>query len=139
MAKRRPATIGQGGRNKLKTHCPKGHPYDEVNTILSKDGRRCCRACAKANSAIQNIRRYGITREEFDAFLDSQNGCCAICNESFGEVAPHIDHDHACCPRENACGKCVRGLLCGDCNRGLGCYRDNPERLLNAALYLERA
>lgn len=29
-----------------KTHCPKGHPYDEVNTRLY-DGRRFCRACLK--------------------------------------------------------------------------------------------
>jgi hypothetical protein len=136
--KYRPERVGTGGRNKAKTHCPKGHPYDEENTILSKDGRRCCRTCAKANSAVQNMKRYGITREEFDALLERQNGRCAICGESFGDVAPHIDHDHSCCPREKACGKCVRGLLCASCNRGLGCYRDSPERLFNAAVYLER-
>ena len=138
MRTRRPATIGQGGHNAAKTQCPRGHPYDEVNTIYSKDGRRWCRTCARANGALQNIKRYGITQEDFDEFLESQNGCCMICGESFGEVTPHIDHDHTCCPRENACGNCVRGLLCGDCNKGLGFFRDNPERLLGAALYLER-
>lgn len=28
-----------------KTHCPKGHPYDEANTILKAGGRRNCREC----------------------------------------------------------------------------------------------
>lgn len=35
----------------LKTHCPKGHPYDEANTYLipSKGGfRRDCRACRRS-------------------------------------------------------------------------------------------
>jgi HNH endonuclease len=31
-------------RNKLKTHCPQGHPYDEENTGHSREGRYC-RAC----------------------------------------------------------------------------------------------
>lgn len=28
-----------------KTHCPKGHPYDEANTHYEKRGKRKCRAC----------------------------------------------------------------------------------------------
>ena len=28
-----------------KTHCPHGHPYDEVNTYVGPSGRRDCRAC----------------------------------------------------------------------------------------------
>jgi hypothetical protein len=30
---------------KNKTHCPKGHPYDDSNTRMTKDGRRVCRTC----------------------------------------------------------------------------------------------
>lgn len=37
------------GRNAFstRTHCPKGHPYDEVNTYYRKDrpGQRECRTC----------------------------------------------------------------------------------------------
>jgi hypothetical protein len=29
------------------TKCPKGHPYDEENTYIRKDGSRKCRACNK--------------------------------------------------------------------------------------------
>lgn len=32
-------------KNKRKTHCPKGHPYDDENTHLTSQGWRICRAC----------------------------------------------------------------------------------------------
>ena len=34
---------GQG----RKTHCPKGHPYDEINTYRDSKGHRYCRKCAR--------------------------------------------------------------------------------------------
>lgn len=33
----------------LKTHCAKGHAYDEANTYSRPDGKRGCRECRKAN------------------------------------------------------------------------------------------
>jgi hypothetical protein len=40
---------GTGARNRVKTHCPKGHPYDEENTLIvmsrGKHPSRQCRAC----------------------------------------------------------------------------------------------
>lgn len=36
--------------NKAKTHCPKGHEYNIVNTFVHKDGRRDCRTCRNASS-----------------------------------------------------------------------------------------
>ena len=38
-------------RQAAKTHCPKGHPYDEVNTYVTPNGRRNCRACRLAASS----------------------------------------------------------------------------------------
>jgi len=32
-------------RRALITHCPKGHPYDEENTLRDKSGGRSCRTC----------------------------------------------------------------------------------------------
>jgi hypothetical protein len=29
------------------THCPKGHPYDETNTSVSRKGTRLCRTCSR--------------------------------------------------------------------------------------------
>lgn len=42
--------------NALKTHCPEGHPYDAVNTILGGDGKRRCRTCVNARA---RARRSG--------------------------------------------------------------------------------
>ena len=38
---------GQAERNRMKTHCPQGHPYDEENTYTSREGVRACRACGR--------------------------------------------------------------------------------------------
>lgn len=37
-----------GGPQLRRTHCPAGHPYDEVNTYHTPKGKRACRQCAKA-------------------------------------------------------------------------------------------
>jgi hypothetical protein len=43
------ATRNGRNRNALKTHCPKGHPYDEQNTKQgSRQAGRQCRACNAA-------------------------------------------------------------------------------------------
>lgn len=38
---------GQNKHNAEKTHCPKGHPYDEENTYLIPGGGRACKACTQ--------------------------------------------------------------------------------------------
>jgi len=35
----------QGIRNLIKTHCPRGHLYDEANTYFRPNGSRRCKAC----------------------------------------------------------------------------------------------
>jgi hypothetical protein len=42
---------GQGALNVAKTHCPRGHPYDEANTYRHPHAqRRSCRICLKTAS-----------------------------------------------------------------------------------------
>jgi len=39
---------GQSGEYlRNRTHCPKGHPYDEVNTYVRPSGARGCRECSR--------------------------------------------------------------------------------------------
>jgi hypothetical protein len=46
-----------------RTHCPKGHSYDEDNTYVN-DGKRCCRSCHREDMATrrQQDRLKGIVR-----------------------------------------------------------------------------
>jgi hypothetical protein len=80
-----------------------------------------------------------MTLRQFDAMLAGQGGC-AICHrtEPTGNGQWAVDHDHGCCPGEESCGKCVRGILCSMCNHGLGMFEDNLDTLMSAVAYLKR-
>lgn len=62
--------------------------------------------------------KYGLSSEAFDQLVSAQGGRCAI--EDCLGPAEHVDHDHACCPGEITCGRCVRAILCRSCNQRLG-------------------
>lgn len=45
---------GEGGQNNArKTHCPKGHPYNDENTYREPRGGRKCRICVR-----EAVHRY---------------------------------------------------------------------------------
>jgi hypothetical protein len=139
MHDRRPRTVGQGGVNAAKTHCPRGHEYTPDNTIWSKDNRRSCRACYQEKRRGFNIQRMGLTVAEFDALWIAQDGKCASCHRPLKPGrGTNVDHNHRCCPGPYSCGKCVRGLLCNGCNIGIGAFEDSSDLLRAAAEYLDR-
>lgn len=45
-----------GARQRAKTHCPYGHPFDSENTRVRPNGGRDCRACNRIRVA--RIRQY---------------------------------------------------------------------------------
>ena len=50
-----------GARQKAKTHCPKGHPYDNINTYLTPTGKRDCRICrCEASRRCEANRRWRV-------------------------------------------------------------------------------
>ena len=79
---------------------------------------------------------YGITFEEYEQMLISQEGLCAVCRQKEVKIQKgkiqrlSVDHDHIT--------KQVRGLVCYNCNILIGHAKENPELLREAALYLER-
>lgn len=84
--------------------------------------------------------KYGITPEVYEALHLAQGGLCRICRQPESEKIAKgrattrrlsVDHDHAT--------GTLRGLLCRACNRALGGFKDDPELLLAAAVYLENA
>jgi hypothetical protein len=52
---------GRNGYSK-RTRCPQGHPYDEANTYITKDGKRMCRKCLRSRDAVQNAKRQRPSR-----------------------------------------------------------------------------
>lgn len=91
-----------------------------------------CKPCAQT---AKRLAKYSLSMEEYKGLIAAQGGKCAIC---YGDLIKlHVDHDHACCPGNKSCGKCVRGLLCRECNWMLGNARDDKEVLKNAIEYLE--
>lgn len=74
--------------------------------------------------------KYNISIEDYNALLDKQKHCCAICNRNKPTGKNwHIDHCHTT-------GK-VRGLLCSKCNQGLGLFDDKQENLMKAIQYIK--
>lgn len=47
---RRAGLAGVGKRNRDKTHCPQGHPYDDENTYHRPGGGRHCQKCQRART-----------------------------------------------------------------------------------------
>lgn len=47
--------VMDGCKNLKKTHCPKGHEYDEANTIRYRTFRYC-RACKQANDRAHHVK-----------------------------------------------------------------------------------
>lgn len=112
-----------------------------------------CKQCSSEKSAQHNarpdvaarkqeqrwLRRYGISRKDYEQMLVRQHGVCAICEEPPAD-GRHlcVDHDHSCCPSEPGCGRCVRALLCDRCNRALALIQDTPSLAISLAEYLRR-
>ena len=81
-------------------------------------------------------KNFGITLDQYNVLLESQNYVCKICGKPEQDVCNKkgavrnlaVDHDHAT-------GR-VRGLLCRGCNQGLGNFKENLTSLQNAISYL---
>lgn len=144
----------------------KGRPLSPINdrvppTLRDDQGRKRCATCKRwldLDQFRRNVRapdglqsncrrcgrdrlvaaRYGISLEGYERLVDKQDDRCAICGDvNASGRALGVDHDHECCPGNQSCGKCVRGLLCSNCNMAIGLLRDSPERLRAALVYVE--
>ena len=78
-------------------------------------------------------QRFGISVEDYNILLDSQNYSCKICKEKESYLGHRLSVDHC-----HTTGK-IRGLLCKSCNLGLGNFRDRIDLLEEAKNYLTNA
>jgi Recombination endonuclease VII len=79
-----------------------------------------------------DLKKYGLTTEDYNRMFKNQNGCCDCCGQTSENFRRglHVDHDHTT-------GQ-VRALLCTQCNPGLGYFKDSVERLEMAIKYLKK-
>lgn len=130
----RRSTFGQAtvDGKKMCTTCLRFRTPDEFLDTPERSWESC-RECRQAAKLRYTLKRYGVNEEWYEAIRGRQGGVCAICrtegkfNSRPGRLS--IDHRHS--------DGVVRGLLCGSCNTGLGSFRDDPNLLIEAALYLE--
>lgn len=95
---------------------------------------------------IQNLKRMGLTPEEYENIYTAQGGVCASCKNPETSIDGKtgrvrrlaIDHDHSCCPNKNACKNCIRGLLCQSCNQALGILKEDPARIFSLLGYIKQ-
>lgn len=75
---------------------------------------------------------FGITIEQYEAMLVSQDFGCAVCGRKpgVGQRKLAVDHRHAD-------GK-VRGLLCSACNKAIGGFRESITVIKAAIEYLNQ-
>lgn len=146
---------------KETTHCIHGHELSLDNVLPKHRGIQGvrCRTCfntsrrkhyAKHHGKVRDYtnewrknntkrtrinrikREYGLSLEEYNSILKSQENRCPVCNNVFNEdKKPVVDHDHTT-------GK-VRGLLCTSCNSGIGLLGDKLFILKKACEYLSKS
>lgn len=103
-----------------------------------------CKACQRAayrkrhtgKNYIRNLKKYGLTKAEYDTF----GHVCHVCSAKAPEgKLLNVDHDHvdgfAKLPFEEKKHH-VRGLLCHGCNVSLGLLAEDPERMEALAGYI---
>jgi hypothetical protein len=118
-----------GGQN-LKTVCRDCENQDRLYNYRHKGGKEKQKLRAQRN----NLKKYGLTVDDYNNMLKKQQGNCAICSSSVSHRTNtnynlFVDHCHTT-------GK-VRGLLCHHCNAGLGHMKDSKEFLERAIRYLD--
>lgn len=128
---------------KICSTCKKQKPITEFYKCkTNKDGLYYeCKSCKsnydklrhnknpkdRLNKNLQN--RYGITFEQKQSMIASQNGKCAICETEL-DLGKHTCVDHC-----HSTGK-IRKILCRPCNILIGHSKENIEVLKNAIQYL---
>ena len=124
---------------KLERNRIRSKIWRENNRQKSRDAQKRYRANNKDKVADYKLKsRYGISLEQYNIMLATQDKKCAICgkaedtvhNTSGKLVKLSVDHNH----KTGA----VRALLCQDCNIAIGYFGEDAERMMNGAKYIQQ-
>lgn len=112
---------------------------DGYNSVCKECHRKYVAEYYKLNPRKQkncNLRKYGITVEEYDQLFEKQNGVCAVCRKPETRICTKkiiqslsVDHDHYT--------GIVRGLLCDRCNKAIGLLYHDVDLLKRIIKYLK--
>jgi hypothetical protein len=89
-------------------------------------------------SRTRQARKYGLTRDQYEAMGAEQNYACYLCGRQTGAISRGrgswdsgltLDHDHVT--------GTLRRLLCSNCNMAVGHAQDDPALLRRMADYVE--
>lgn len=76
------------------------------------------------------MRKFGITIEEYETMLLSQDSVCAICkNKCATGNYLAVDHNHNT--------QKIRALLCKNCNTAIGLFKEDINIMTNAIEYIK--
>lgn len=87
-----------------------------------------CKACQARALRLHTRTMAGMSLEAVLA-EPGPDDRCEICGSDGGGKTLCVDHDHT--------SGDFRGFLCNGCNSGLGFFKDDPERMRQAAAYIE--
>lgn len=107
--------------------------YKKQNPQIAKNIKKKEYKTNSENYRNKNLKRYyGISLQDYETMLLSQDGKCAICESSkTTRKNNRLDVDHC-----HKTGK-VRKLLCSKCNRLLSNCQENTDILQKAIRYLK--
>lgn len=110
---------------KCKKEKPETKEFFPPHNIKKNGLDSWCRVCRSSYRSALRVPP-GIPKEEYPKAYEARSvGECVICG-SISKIV--VDHDHKT--------QKVRGPLCQHCNFGLGHFKDDPELLELAAMYL---
>jgi hypothetical protein len=117
------------GTYRYRSQCKKCTATNNLNRYYAKGGKET----QAHRSRKHNLKKYGLSIEQYDKMVEDQQGKCKICkaSENIRDFKLFVDHCHST-------GN-VRGLLCHNCNAGLGHFRDSQDILQAAIRYLNES
>lgn len=78
--------VGPTPKNAAKTHCPRGHEYNDANTFRRQNGHRACRACAREKDAQRRVRERDVRRAKAKEYYMENKERCAAVNKTWKEA-----------------------------------------------------
>jgi hypothetical protein len=84
----------------------------------------------QADRVARQLRKYGITEEQYEAQLQAQGNRCPLCTKVFSSTRlPAIEHRHT--------DGLWRGITCIPCNFEMGAHHDKADWFRRVADYLD--